>query len=144
VTKERVGLFIPAEGGASLYLSFALDIDPSVVNLPFLPPLPPSLPPSPSSQVDDIVRSIEGQMKELSGLHRKRLLVSFDDSAEVTKEREIQALTDAITDQFRGAERQLTAVGKQEGNESDSEVWREGGREGGRKGGKAGDITDQF
>jgi len=77
-------------------------------------------------------------MKELSGLHRKRLLVSFDDSAEVTKEREIQALTDAITDQFRGAERQLTAVGKQEGNESDSEVWREGGMEGGWEEGRAG------
>jgi hypothetical protein len=37
--------------------------------------------------VDGIVKNIEGQMKELSALHRKRLLVSFDDSAEVSKER---------------------------------------------------------
>eukprot|EP00624_Nannochloropsis_granulata_P003691 evm.model.NODE_28648_length_9314_cov_31.998281.2 len=61
-------------------------------------------------------------MRELSMLHRKRLLVSFDDSAEMKKEKEIQSLTDAITDRFRGAEKQLTAVGKQEGDESDSEV----------------------
>lgn len=38
-------------------------------------------------QVDDIVRTIESQMKELSALHRKRLLVSFDDTAEVSKEK---------------------------------------------------------
>ncbi|GAB5030762.1 qa-syp4 tlg2p syntaxin 16-type [Nannochloropsis oceanica] len=72
-------------------------------------------------RIDGIVRVIEAQMRELSMLHRKRLLVSFDDSAEAKKEREIQSLTDAITDRFRGAERQLTAVGKQKGDESDSE-----------------------
>jgi len=37
--------------------------------------------------VDDIVKNIEGQMRQLSALHRKRLLVSFDDSAEIGKER---------------------------------------------------------
>ena len=52
----------------------------------------------------------------------QRLLVSFDDTAEVTKEQEIQALTDAITDCFREAEKQLTAIGKQAGDESDSEL----------------------
>jgi syntaxin 16 len=61
-------------------------------------------------------------MKELAALHRKRLLVSFDDSADVTKEREIQATTDGITDLFRDAEKQLTAIAKQEGDESDSEL----------------------
>lgn len=42
-------------------------------------------------KVDDLVKSIEGQMKELSALHRKRLLVSFDDSAEGRKEKYVRA-----------------------------------------------------
>ncbi len=47
----------------------------------------PSLSENGRAQVDDIVKNIEGQMKQLSALHRKRLLVSFDDSAEIGKER---------------------------------------------------------
>lgn len=38
-------------------------------------------------QVDELVRKITTKQKELSVLHRKRLLVSFDDSAEASQER---------------------------------------------------------
>ncbi|EWM27922.1 qa- syp4 tlg2p syntaxin 16-type [Nannochloropsis gaditana] len=73
-------------------------------------------------RVDEAIRNIQGQMKELSRLHRKRLLVSFDEKAEAGKEQEILALTEAITEQFRVVERKLTAVGGQMEGESDAEV----------------------
>lgn len=43
-------------------------------------------------KVDELVKGIEGRMKELSALHRKRLLVSFDDSAEGRKEKYVRVL----------------------------------------------------
>lgn len=89
----------------------------------------PPLVPDPDSQVDEAIRNIQGQMKELSRLHRKRLLVSFDEKAEAGKEQEILALTEAITEQFRVVERKLTAVGGQMEGESDAEVPAGGGRE---------------
>lgn len=43
-------------------------------------------------KMDELVKGIEGQMKQLSALHRKRLLVSFDDSAEGRKEKYVRVL----------------------------------------------------
>lgn len=47
-------------------------------------------------KVDELVKGIEGRMKELSALHRKRLLVSFDDSAEGRKEKYVRARAVAV------------------------------------------------
>jgi hypothetical protein len=43
--------------------------------------------------VEEDVRQIQLKMRELSSLHTKRLMVSFDDASEQHKEREIELLT---------------------------------------------------
>ncbi|CAM9412293.1 unnamed protein product [Chrysoparadoxa australica] len=59
--------------------------------------------------VEEVLRNIQLRMRDLSALHSKRLMVTFDGS-EGDKEREIEAATQEITNLFRGAERQLKSA----------------------------------
>jgi syntaxin 16 len=43
--------------------------------------------------VEEVVRNVQLKMRELSGLHTKRLMVTFDDASEAEQEREIEAVT---------------------------------------------------
>ncbi|KAG5191487.1 soluble NSF attachment protein receptor, partial [Tribonema minus] len=61
-------------------------------------------------RVDADVRTIQLKMRALSGLHTKRLMVSFDDVSEQHKEKEIELMTQEITQIFRHAERELKAI----------------------------------
>lgn len=58
-------------------------------------------------EINEVTRQIEEQIAKLHDVHRRRLLVRFDDS-EGTQDREIDILTKQITDKFRLAERKLT------------------------------------
>ena len=53
--------------------------------------------------VEEDVRQIQLKMRELSSLHTKRLMVSFDDASEQHKERGIELLTQVhqVTDRSR-------------------------------------------
>mmetsp|Transcript_23897 Transcript_23897/g.35070 ORF Transcript_23897/g.35070 Transcript_23897/m.35070 type:complete len:310 (-) Transcript_23897:102-1031(-) len=70
----------------------------------------------------DIAR-IQSKMRELSALHTKRLMVNFE-TDEVVQEREIDILTQDITDIFRHAEGLLKRFGSQgdEANVSQQEL----------------------
>ncbi|CAM9982235.1 unnamed protein product, partial [Phaeothamnion confervicola] len=60
-------------------------------------------------RVEEDVREIQRRMRDLSALHTKRLMVSFDES-EADKEREIETRTAEVTQLFRHAEKQLKLV----------------------------------
>jgi syntaxin 16 len=61
-------------------------------------------------RVDALTAQLEAKMKELEALHRKRLLVGFDDS-EAAKERDIDYMTQEITAMLREAESVLKQLG---------------------------------
>lgn len=61
-------------------------------------------------RVDTLTAQIEAKMKELEALHRKRLLVGFDDS-EAARERDIDFMTQEITGMLREAESALKQLG---------------------------------
>eukprot|EP01041_Mallomonas_annulata_P000099 gene99-139_t len=61
---------------------------------------------------DDDVSKIQFRMRDLSTLHNKRLLVNFE-SDETTQEREIDIVTQDITELFRDAEGILKQFGAQ-------------------------------
>lgn len=56
--------------------------------------------------VEEDVRLIQLKLRELSALHTKRLMVTFDES-EVERERDVEDSTREVTALFRRAERQL-------------------------------------
>ncbi|KAG5177676.1 soluble NSF attachment protein receptor [Tribonema minus] len=60
--------------------------------------------------VDADLRKIQMKMRELSALHTKRLMVTFDDASEQSKERDIEFMTQEITQIFRHAERELKKI----------------------------------
>ena len=69
-------------------------------------------------RVDALTAQIEAKMKELEALHRKRLLVGFDDT-EAAKERDIDYMTQEITAMLRESEmvlKQLSGPGGREGS----------------------------
>ncbi|GAB5030018.1 qa-syp4 tlg2p syntaxin 16-type [Nannochloropsis oceanica] len=71
-------------------------------------------------RVDALTAQLEAKMKELEALHRKRLLVGFDDS-EAAKERDIDYMTQEITATFREAESILKQLGGGERSEGGTE-----------------------
>ena len=72
--------------------------------------------------VDEDTRQIQLKMRELSSMHTRRLMVSFDDSNDEAQDREIQTLTSTITNLFRHANRALSQIAQGAGaNFSQSE-----------------------
>lgn len=63
-------------------------------------------------QAEADIAKIQTKMRELSAMHTKRLMVTFD-ADESVQEREIDILTSQITDVFRHAENLLKKFGKQ-------------------------------
>jgi len=62
-------------------------------------------------QVEEDIRQIQQKMKELSNSHTKRLMVTFDDTNEAERDRDIEVTTQAITGLFHHAEGILRKVG---------------------------------
>lgn len=61
-------------------------------------------------EVEDCLRDIERRIEALKELHRKKLMVTFDEEGEQAKEREIEATAKGITSTFRKAERVLKSI----------------------------------
>jgi len=61
-------------------------------------------------EVEDCLRDIERRIEGLKELHRKRLMVTFDDEGEQAQERQIEAAAKGITGIFRKAERVLKTI----------------------------------
>lgn len=61
-------------------------------------------------RVEALIAQIESKIKELEALHRKRLLVGFDDT-EAAKERDIDFMTQEITAMLRESESVLKRLG---------------------------------
>ena len=65
--------------------------------------------------VDEDVREARKMMNELAELHKKRLMVRFEDDADKSRDAEIQSLTRAITRKLKDAEKGIMRVGTEDG-----------------------------
>ncbi|KAK3824591.1 MAG: t-SNARE [Benniella sp.] len=59
-------------------------------------------------EVDEELNRIKANIQKLDGMHKKHLLPGFDDR--VQEEREIERLTDEITQQFHGCQRRIKQI----------------------------------